>query len=327
MFPLRNGCFRLEGNAVSKKFSILLAFYLLGSASISFADSIFDFGGNIERYKGRGDRVPAQCQVGAPTAAGGPFKVLWNCTDNDTSPEEIKTEVWVQRKNSNSWDLYKSFLGFPAGLNVDANVLMAASVREGLPASFRVVAIDRAGNATFSPTVTVAPGQAEIVTCDLAVTTAGTDTDETGETTGIPSQSVILSGVTSDVISNSDTAFIFKSSAAGAASPCEISSVCENNGSVEFSGSGTIATDSTATGDIIVSPGGVVASLTGAISKGSTTGSVTSLELSGETTVEDVPATVELTCTSGSSSESSDSTSTFETGSDSAGVEGIEILE
>lgn len=263
---------------------------LMGSGE-AFSETL-DFGGKSEMFKGRGDRIPPTCQASAPNSAGAPFLVLWNCVDEGTAQPELRSEIWVLRNGSSAWDHLKTFLGFPAGLEITPEHLLAETVKEGLPASFRVVGIDRAGNTTFSPLLTVNPGDSGNLTCSVSVNTEGSETDEFGSTTGVPAQSVVLSSVPTEAISSSASAFSFSSAAATVANPCEIDAICGESGEISFAGSGTVA----GTASIELTIGTLSASLSGSVTQ---SGSVVSaIQASGTATIEDSLATVELSCSS-----------------------------
>jgi hypothetical protein len=281
-------------NKVSKLLSgsLLIAMGILpGDAS---AETL-DFGGRTEMFKGRGDRIPPTCQVSAPNSAGAPFLVLWNCADEGTAQPELRSEIWVLRNGSTAWDHLKTFLGFPAGLEILPEHLLSPTVKEGLPASFRVVGIDRAGNTTFSPVLTVNPGDSGNLSCTISINTEGTETDETGSTTGVPAQSVVISSAATEAISSSASAFSFKSAAPTLASPCEIDALCAESEELSFAGSGTVA----GTASIELTVGSVSASLAGSVRQ---SGSVISaIQATGSTTVEESLATIELNCSSNGS--------------------------
>jgi len=302
-------------------FTSVLALSALLSAP-AFAETI-DFGGRPERFKGRGDRVPPTCQITTPSAAGSDFPVEWNCEDEDTAYQDIRSELWILRKGAPAWELVKTFLGFPAGISISPEILKTASVVEGLPASFRMVGIDRAGNTTFSPTMTVNPGQAEIMNCSLSVTLGGTETSESGETTGVPVQTVSLVDVSTDASSTSEGAFTLKSAVNGVASPCEIDSICEADSVVSFSGSGTFD-DSAASIELSITPGAVSGSLAGTITTSSATGAVSTVSATGSALIEDQSATISLECVS--TAGTGDTTSESEVVTDESGITSSELV-
>jgi len=266
-----------------------------------------EFGGRPERFRGRGDLTPPHCTVQAPSAAGVPFQILWACEDDDSAAPDIRTELWVLEKGAQAWRLVNPFLGFPAGMDVTAGVLRSTTVKEGLPATFRVVALDRAGNTTFSPALTVNPGDSANLSCNLSITTSATETSDSGDTTGVPSQTVEITGMVAEVLLSSSTSFSI-SAGAQTATICEVDSICQSDGKIQFAGSGT--NDSGANFELSVAPGNFSASLTGSVTTGGS--SVSAVSLSGVTAFEDVSASVELSC-SGTSETDTTTAETTET--------------
>ncbi|MCB0323296.1 MAG: hypothetical protein KDD69_06960 [Bdellovibrionales bacterium] len=276
------------------KFGVCAVAFSL-AAGVANAET-FDFGGSPERFSGNGDRKPPRCQINIPRAAQSSFFVQWNCTDDQATPDQIRTSLWIQRPGERAPDKLKEFLGFPASIFIDEGVLRVENFTDGLPAAFRLVAEDRAGTSAISPFYTVVAQDNSVDTCSLELETEGTESD--GGTTGIPSERVLASdvSVTTEQVGNNDvrvTTF-----AAVNASPCEIGDVCSNDEKVTFESSlalldGDDGTTS-ATGTVIVSPGNVGASVEGSAVRSSS--SLTSLEVSGMTVIDGVPATVTLTC-------------------------------
>jgi len=293
---------KVKANLINKFCTFGIAAATLSFSPVLTQAETFDFGGKPERFPGRGDRVPPTCQVQAPSAAGASFLVLWNCEDDDAAKGDIRSELWVLRKGSSAWELANQVLGFPAATTIDATLLKSTTVKDGLPASFRVVGIDRAGNATISPPFIVNPGDASTLTCSLTITTSGTETDSSGSTTGVPSRSVVLSNVPSEAIAATDTAFTIKSATSSLATTCEIDSVCEADSLVSFSGSGVVNAGSSSDVTLSVAPGAPNLILSGTVTAGSDGTSVNAVNLSGTGTVEEEQATVTLECSSSTSS-------------------------
>ena len=188
---------------------------------------------------------------------------------------------------------------------MSAEILKAPTVREGLPATFRVVGMDRAGNATFSPAFTVNPGASESLACRLEITTDLVETDPSGSTTGIPSRSVILGGIATEAISQSTTAFTLNGTSVSAAETCEIDALCVDEGVVSFAGNGVVSGGTSAQVQFSASPGGLSALLTGSVVQSSTSNTLTSVSLTGAGTVDEEPVNISLTC-SGGAGETSD---------------------
>ena len=293
-----------------KVLTVGFAVFTLALSPILAQAETIDFGGNSERFKGRGDRVPPTCQVQAPSASGDSFLIVWNCEDSDesTSKSDIRSELWILRKGSSAWEIANQVLGFPAATTVDPTLLKSLTVKEGLPASFRVVGIDRAGNSTVSPSFTVNPGDSSNLACALSVSTNGTETDSTGSTTGVPSRTVTITSVQSEAIAATATAFTIRSSTSSLATTCEIDSVCSADSLVSFSGSGVINGGSSSDVSISISPGALNAELSGSVTAGADGVSVSAVSLSGTGTVDEETATVTLECSSTTSSTDTSAT-------------------
>lgn len=293
---------KVRANLVNKFLSVGIAAVTLSLSPVLTQAETFDFGGRPEKFEGRGDRIPPSCQVQAPSAAGASFLILWNCEDNDAARPDIRSELWVLRNGSSAWELANQVLGFPAATTVDEKLLKSTTVKDGLPASFRVVGIDRAGNATISPSFTVNPGDASSLACSLNIATSGTETDSSGSTTGVPSRSVVLSNVPSEAIAATDTAFTIKSSTSSLATTCEIDSICDADSLVAFAGSGVVNSGSSSDVSLSVTPGAPNLTLSGTVTTGADGTSVSAVSLSGTGTVEEESATVTLECFSNTSS-------------------------
>ena len=313
---------KLKFNAFDSFFAISLALVTLSFSPVLTQAETIDFGGKPEKFAGRGDRTPPTCQVQAPSAAGASFLILWNCEDDDAAKQDIRSELWILRNGSSAWELANQVLGFPAATTVDAKLLRSLTVKEGLPASFRVVGIDRAGNATISPSFIVNPGDASTLTCALSVVTNGTETDSTGSTTGVPSRSVVLSSVPSEAIAATATAFTIKSATDSLAATCEIDTICSADSLVGFAGSGVINAGSSSDVSLSITPGAPNVTLSGSVTTGTDGISVTAVSLSGTTTVETEQASVTLECSSSSSSAASGA----DTGSNAGAVKAAATL-
>lgn len=287
-----------KSGAKTRAITILLAlvaavFSLLSTTAV-YADTS-DFGGYSERFKGKGDREPPQCQLEAPASAAEEFFIQWNCADNYCPVDDIRTELWVLRKDATVPRKVTEFLGFPASVQINTGLLEAATIEEGLPASFRLVATDRAGNSTVSPYVTVLSGEdtEASTTCSLQVVTEATAS--TGSTTGVPSMTVLLSDAPVTVRQNSNESSLeILTTSATTAETCEITTLCENNNKLTFDLTLTDVTSSGTAGTIIISPGSVDSSLTGTSSISGT--AITTLNMTGTAVIDETNATVTLTC-------------------------------
>jgi hypothetical protein len=183
-------------------------------------------------------------------------------------------------------------------MTVTEKELGTLTVKEGLPASFRVVGIDRAGNSTISPSFTVNPGDSNVLTCSMTLSTNGSETGSDGSTTGIPVRTVSVADAATEVIAASATAFTIRAAGAPVATTCEIDSVCSDDAKVSFTGNGVINSGTSSDVTVSVIPGAVTGTLSGAVGQGSDGSSVVSLSLSGTADVEGESASLSLECVS-----------------------------
>lgn len=272
--------------------SLLIA---VGAPQAGLADTL-DFGGSPERFSGNGDRKPPRCQLDVPRAAQSGFFIKWNCTDDQAEPDNIRTSLWILRNGAEVPEKVKDFLGFPASVFVDEGLLGVQNFADGLPAAFRLVASDRAGTSALSPYLTVLGQDNSVDTCSLELLTDPTQSD--GSTTGVPSRQVLLSNVsvsTRQVGNNDVTVSLIEGVSAN---PCEIEEVCDDGENlVSFRTSITFEDTSGSTdanGTISVSPGSVLADLDGTAVVAES--SLSSLEVSGDTTINGVATRVSLSC-------------------------------
>jgi hypothetical protein len=264
---------------------------ILACAASSWAET-FDFGGHLEKFKGGGDKVPPQCQVEYPRAAGDAFFIKWNCVDNYAARDQIRTELWIYRNGDQAGRLIESFLGFPAAAYIDANQLKVQRFADGLPASFRLVAIDRAGITTISETFTVRAQDNSLTKCTLTVDREATES--TGDTTGQPAATVKLSDVEVQTTQSDTQHLVVATKEAASADPCEIDSICTDGDKIDFSAALTLGSDNSAAGSILVTPGALNANVEGTAEISSSV--LSTLSVSGDTTIDDVAATVSLDC-------------------------------
>ena len=258
--------------------------------STSYADTSA-FGGYIERFKGAGDRVPPQCVVDIPSAAASPFFIKWNCEDDESMSDELRSEVWIYRNGEPRGFLAGSFIGFPASLFVDEAVAREETFTNSLPLRFRLIVRDRAGLAAVSPFIVVSRQDNSVDECSLFLATEATLSD--GSTTGIPSLVVSVDDSTLDIQSDS-TSLSVNSLGSEAASTCEITSVCEDDDNVSFSGSFSLDSLGNASGTLSISPGSPTVSLSGTATL--TDSILERVQLSGTTIIDDLETTVTLDC-------------------------------
>jgi hypothetical protein len=287
---------------ISRKFFLsalsMICVLLLLPNNNSLRAELYDQGGHSERFSGGGDKVPPSCQLDLPVSASEPFYIRWNCDDNDSSPDDIRTELWMLRHGETTPELHANFLGFPAAAYIDKNVLKVEDFHSGLPSHFRLLARDRAGNATISPFRSVLPKTLGLSSCTVDVTTV--PTISTGTSTGIPAMAVFLetTSITSQQLS-SNQARIATTSAQNT-TICEINILCQNDSNLAFTSSFTVSSGNSVSGTIRLSPGNIAADLTGFSQTPLTTTSpallFTNLELSGTTRVDGQDAEVTLSC-------------------------------
>lgn len=296
--------------------SIFFVALLVVIAADAWADNIL-FGGYPERFKGKGDRIPPDCQVTFPAAAAEPFFILWNCVDNAAEHDDLRSELWIRRSNDSAWELIKTFLGFPASIQVTPELLRAETVAAGLPAEFRLVGVDKAGNVSISKSFSIAPSSESVLLCDIEVITEQTETSSDGTTTGEPTESVVLSDVGTTPNSSASGSVTLSSVQESQAAPCEISDLCEGTNGLAFTATLSTSESSETTGTVVLDPGGedispVTIDVTGTVTQGES--SVSDVSLEGTTTFGDKSASFTMNCSSdGSGSTTTTTTSTTTT--------------
>lgn len=255
----------------------------------------FDIGGYKEKFKGGGDKEPPRCQVDIPAFSTEPFFIKWNCEDNWANQEDIRSEVWIYRKDAPRGVLVAQFLGFPASLLVDEGLLQLTEEQEfvdALPVNFRIVATDRAGITTLSPFLTVADTASSLNFCTLTVVTEETESDE--ETVGLPSMTVLLESEEVLYRRLSPDSFEIILGDPVVADPCEVDELCVNDAALTFEAQFLIASEESASGKVIISPTDSVVDVTGTATLDGDL--LTAVSLTGLTTVDGVTAEVELLC-------------------------------
>ena len=252
----------------------------------------YDFGGYSERMKGHGDRIPPRCQIDLPRSASAPFFVQWYCPDEDTVEQNVRSELWIYRKGAPNGELVKSFLGFPAAVQINESLLGVTAFRDGLPVSVRLTATDQAGNTTMSPLLSIVAKTDYLNQCTLKITQSSSESSS--NTTGIPESTVTVSDVLVTTSKSSDNTYRIISNEAKLADPCEIDNVCSSENVVGFAAEVVIG-DSSTTGKISVSPGDLSASsLTGTSTVKD--GNLKSAELSGDVEYENRTTTISINC-------------------------------
>jgi hypothetical protein len=267
----------------------------IGSMSLvspihSYAETT-DFGGYPDRFRAGGDQTPPRCQIDAPRSATSSFFVQWDCSDDVSPDDEIRTELWLLRRGAPTTVKIADFLGFPASVQINESILQSESFTDGLPITLRLVARDRAGNGSLSPFLTILGQDNSVDTCDLLLVSDTTESD--GGTTGLPSMTVLLDNamVSSQQTSNVDLRLTTPISATP--DPCEIDSIC-SDGSLSFVATVLIDDDNNATASISITPGSVLANVSGSAVVDGT--DLQSLSLQGTTVIDNVVTNVTLSC-------------------------------
>lgn len=295
MSAIKRSSFPVSGSLKSAGSKVALAtFTALFFSQLALAETS-DFGGYATRFKGRGDRVPPRCQLNVPNATTEPFFVKWNCDDEGTLAADIRSELWLYRNGSQTGELVGNFIGFPASVFVDRFLLHSESVASGLPAGFKLVARDRAGNAAISPVTFTRAQDNALGSCSLAIVTEASDS--TDETTGTPALEVNANNVGVTVSQTSTLQLSLSSKSTAFASPCEIDTVCFDGARLTFSSTLTLGSGDKAgeaEGTVSVIPGSLVVPVKGSASVDGT--ELQNLSVSGETKIDNQKATVTLTC-------------------------------
>lgn len=267
---------------------------MAGLAHSAYAETT-DFGGFSERFKGRGDKIPPRCQIDLPTTATEPFFIKWNCSDDNAAAGEIRTELWLYRNGAPAGELIANFLGFPASVQIDQGLLRTEKLTDGLPASFKLVARDRAGIATISPLFTVRAQDNALSLCSLTV--HEDSTSSSGSTTGSPSADVETGDSSVNVTQTSTTQLGIATKGSVVGSPCEIDAICSNDTLITFSSNLTLGSGNDAgkaEGTVSIIPGSLVVNVSGTASVNNS--QLQSVNVTGTASIEGRDATVSLTC-------------------------------
>jgi hypothetical protein len=271
--------------------------FLLGLSMFTLVSSLAwaetsDFGGYSERFKGGGDKIPPRCQIDLPSASTTPFFVKWNCTDDNSDPADIRTELWVYRNGAPTGELVAHFLGFPASVRIDEGLLGVSDFKQGLPLGIKLLARDRAGIAAISPLFTVRAQDNGLTSCDMNIQTAATES--TGSTTGTPELRVDASNVAVSVSQPTSQQLGISSTSTVFAATCEITSVCFNESQLSFSSNLTLDSNGAAVGTVSIVPGSLVVNVSG--SAAVSDNSLEELDVSGSSEIDGASATVTLKC-------------------------------
>ena len=270
--------------------SLLVAVGTMPSIAAAQNNTI-DFGG--EKFGGEGDKKKPRCQVSHPVSATETFFIAWNCVDDTADRDDIVTEMWILRPNATRFDKVEDFIGFPASLEVNEHTLQNTH-EDGLPATFRLAAVDTAGNRTVSPPFTITGRDNDLDQCTLVIETRATEAD--GSTTGLPVMSVRLDSVPVFAQSSSNSSFTLSMFSERTAVPCEIDELCseDNENEVDFVAAITVDEMGDATARINVDPGELEVNAEG--SGTVTDNTLDAVDVTGTTTIDGVVADVTLIC-------------------------------
>jgi hypothetical protein len=216
------------------------------------SSEVVEFGGYPARFKGDGDQEPPHCHIEAPSRANQPFFIQWNCTDNHSSPDELRSEVWIVRKAEQIPYKVADFLGFPASVRITKDHLINLSgisseeerqalqnqeFENFLPVGIRLLVRDRSGTASLSPVLTVDPGSSlSISSCTVSINTD--PVASTIDITGMPSLFAEVNSVPVTSFGNISGSVTLRSEQPFRFNPCEIESICPTSNalySLQFS--------------------------------------------------------------------------------------------
>lgn len=262
---------------------------LLSKSSVAFGDP-HDFGGWGERMRGRGDLTPPNCQIDVPTMADSPFSVLWNCADDVTKDNDIRTELWIYKKDSSIGEASKRFLGFPAAVFINEALLGLGeqqSFKDGLPLGVRLVATDKAGNTSISPIITINEKTNLVNQCSLSIKQQLTNTEKT--------LNVFVKNALVKSAKLAENSFVITAKESVGAEPCEIEELCSYEKNIRFIAQVNIDDAEKATGKLSVSPGNLTL-LTSTTTATVENGDLLSNEINGTIDFGGFPTEISLNC-------------------------------
>jgi len=270
---------------------------LLALAGTSALADTADFGGHPDKFGGGGDKTPPRCQINVPRAATSAFFVKWDCNDDVSSDNEIRTELWIQRLGASAPRKIGDFLGFPASVQIDESILHSATVTDGLPASFRLLARDRAGIGAFSPVFTVQQQDNSLDSCDLVLVTDTTEAD--GGSTGLPALTVSVNNAAVQTQQSNSNDVAITTIEEVVASPCEITEICgdpdSGDNEVQFGSTLVIGSDdASVTGSVNITPGDVLVEVEGSAVVSES--ELASISTTGTTIIDGVVTNVTFNC-------------------------------
>lgn len=209
---------------------------------------VSSFGGDAEQFVGDGDLVPPACTLDVPKLASSPFFVKWDCTDNLSTPDQLRSELWIKPKGQPISRKVKDFLGFPAAIEVNEGLLTELSetkvtttsdtstdssstskesaLNSFFPIEVRLIVRDRGGASAISEVQTVLGG--ESLSCDITVKTESVEAS--GESSGTPSLEASVSSV-----DGANSGGGLQSLGEFSFSSCDIEELCQDDPKYSFS--------------------------------------------------------------------------------------------
>ncbi|HMO16835.1 MAG TPA: hypothetical protein PKA63_03170 [Oligoflexia bacterium] len=289
----------------------LVSIQMIGSSiPVAVSEEITEFGGYPARFKGDGDLEPPLCNVEAPKSASEPFFIKWNCTDNESGPDELRSEVWILRQGAQIPVKIADFLGFPASVLIEKGHLIDyATIGEDeikrseaatkpfdsyLPIGIRMLVRDRSGTSALSPVLTVIPGESSFSECSINLSTEARSA--TKEVTGVPSLSAVAPIVTVQTNGSLGENTVITSSEDFTFGVCEISSLCGSDGASSFFNF-ELTLKNEGQGDVVITSSDRRRSLTAALnSETRTTQSGAGISLNGKAELEGDTILVSVKC-------------------------------
>lgn len=286
-------------------FSSLLALSFLSFSAGAATAQTTEFGGHDARFKGDGDREPPLCNVEAPSNANEPFFIKWNCTDNESGPDELRSEVWMLRNGAQIPLKVADFLGFPASVRIEKAHLIDQSkllteedkiateekdFQSFLPIGIRMLVRDRSGNASLSPVLIVEPGSSIISRCSVNIRTE--QQLASLQTSGIPSLEARSVNIPVQTLSSNLGSRTVNSKESFGFNPCQIDFLCNSEDMYTLN----LVTNNQAGGTLsLLSKSNSLSSIPMNNSL-RVSDSPDSISLRGETTIDGINSEVFLTC-------------------------------
>lgn len=209
---------------------------------------VSSFGGDAEQFVGDGDLVPPACSLDLPKVASAPFFVKWDCSDNLSPKDDLRSEIWIKPNGQTISRKVKDFLGFPAAIEVNEGLLKDLSETKAttsskadtsstgtdeqssfetyFPLEVRLIVRDRGGASTISEVKSVLSGSS--LSCDLSLKTESIAAS--GDSSGTPSLEASATG-----IEGANSGGGVQSLNEFAFSSCDIDEICKDEPKYSFS--------------------------------------------------------------------------------------------